>query len=161
MIQVNSNSITADNTNILNGRKFMISDALATKIFKMCLAEEAGVSFAVDFNGQGLEPNPTPAMPKQSKPSKVATKYSIEESTVDGKKVYRIKTGIFSKARTARKIANQHIKDLPGIYTGEFSFEKDGKEQTFKGWYFKNKKTAEAALATLPTHITPEELMKA
>lgn len=119
----------------------------------------------VDYSTNGLESNGnispanTPAMPKNAnaKAKTIKTKYEVFEDEVDGKKVYRIKSGAYTAFKGgsyARKAINAKIKELADIITGTFKYtDKDGVEHEYSGWYYTNKKTADKMLKVLPESV--------
>lgn len=124
----------------------------------------------INYNTQGLESSvATPAMPKKIN-GNVRTHYKMIESELDGKKVYRIKSGVFWKPGdkktgkkgkgdyVGRQISNAFIKALDGVLTGKFSWTDDnGTDHEYTGWYFTSKKKAQDAMKTLPFEITKEQ----
>lgn len=118
----------------------------------------------VDYSTVGIEstsgaPASTPATPQSAntKAKTIKTKYEVLEDEVDGKKVYRIKSGAYTSFKGgsyARKAINEAIKALKGINTGDFKYTtKDGVEHECKGWYFTTKKDADKALKSLPLAV--------
>ena len=148
-----------DNILTLNGVTFRLSDSEAVKIV------ETLKGFAESYN-------PTPVS-KDTAEKKVAPKKGLTGLEYHIKKYgkyYCISRGTpktTSKGReylknggwtTAEKrCINTAIKSLPDIKTIDVPMENG---RSFKAWGFSTKKAAEAAMATLPTSFTAEEVAK-
>ena len=154
MNQFISNPV-ADNTVVINGASFKVTDDVAMKILTLCTGQNIGnISQSTNIAS-------TPQAPVKTK--YVATKdfnpqYEIKEQVAtDGTKLFCIsrKNGW---TRAEKSCMNNAIKSLKGIKEIEVSYEKDGKTRSYKAWGYGTKATAQKHLAELPTVFTPEQL---
>ncbi len=72
--------------------------------------------------------------------------------------IYTIRTGIYSKLRSARNVANSYIKALDNIQTIEVEMTGDKAGQSYKAWGYKTKSAAEKAIKSLPKILKAEEI---
>lgn len=153
MLNLTQNTnLVADNTVVLNGgqMQFNLTDAQMTELVKFLRQMGQGVSSVV------ASPVSTPVAEKKPYEYKkdMDPKWTIEK--IDG--LFCIKSGLYYKERTAKAVANSHIKALDGIKTIDVK-RADGKG-SYKAWGFKTKKAAEEAVAKLPKLLTVDELQK-
>lgn len=156
-------------TAVINGTKIEgTMDEIAQLILiTQTVTQSAKANHKIDYNSEGIESSiPTPKMPSKSA-NKTKTNFSAVEDMLNGKKVWRIKSGIFWKPGNkklgikgkgdwlGRQISNSFIKSLAGVKTGTFSWTDDnGTEHEYSGWYFEKKTQAEKALKELPLYVT-------
>lgn len=148
MLNIGTKNVVADNVIVINGVEVARFDDVTTqKLLDI-------------VNGYK---NGTTTMPKvSSEPKKryeykkdIDPKWSVEK--IGG--LYVIKSGIFSKQRIAKTIANRYIKGLDGIETIKAEYS-DGSGKTYNAWGYKTKKKAEAMVEKLPKAISAEECNK-
>ena len=133
-----TNSVTVDNSIVINGVEFMVSDEVAEAIVTMCQTGKLSAPSRYEGNKR--------------------TKFAIEKiDGVNGKSFYRICNKMWrgENGNTAYSLGNEAIKALPKILTVELASSKGG---TFKAWGYTTEKAAKAALAKLPTEITAEAI---
>ena len=156
----------ADNTVVINGATFKVTDDVATKILNLCLGRDIEVCSQSEQKAAVQVQTKSDKDVKTAKTPYVATKefkpvYEIKEQTAtDGTKLFCIsrKNG-WTKAE--KKLMNDAIKALKGIKTIDVSYEKDGKTRTFKAWGYNTESTAKKHFKELPTVFTVEQLNNA
>lgn len=123
MIKMTNTGSEKDNTIVINGMEFMVSDAVALKIKALC---ENGISAQVG--------------------------YEVKEckDVVTGSKFYRVCEVKSWHTSAEHKKANELIKAVEGIKKYSFA-GKDGK--VFPGYGFAKKADAETAVKNLPTIV--------
>ena len=162
----------ADNTVVVNGAQFKVTDDVALKIMQLIGIGNVSQSSGVINHST---PVVTPVTPvTQSTPVEktpyVATKdftpkYKVEKHTgTDGTELYCIsRANGWTKAE--KNLINTAIKSLKGIKEIEVSAEftrKDGTKYngTFKAWGYNTESTAKKHLKELPTVFTVDQLNK-
>lgn len=164
MINMNqfTNNLVADNTVVVNGVTFKVTDDIALRVLKL-------ISDGIGSDSQTVSVSNTSntvsniKMNADTKTPYVATKdftpqYQIKEQTsTDGTKLFCIsrKNGW---TRSEKNLMNSAIKSLKGIKEIEVSYEKDGKTRTFKAWGYNTEATAKKHLKELPTVFTVAQL---
>jgi len=154
-----TNNVAKDNSIIVNGTEFMVSDKTAEAIMELI----NGKKLTAPQTAQTTE-RPKVNAAVETTCSDVKCKWAVEEVIANGKKFYRIVDGIFTYGRwfpsktnpneeirgrmnlEAHKIATETVKGLEGIK----SVEMDG---GWKAYGFTTKKSAEKALEKLPERI--------
>ena len=157
MINMTTFTNVADNTVVVNGATFKVTDDVAMNIMAL-------IQGGIDSNSRNTN-NPvtvnTPVAPVKTK--YVASKdfkpqYEIKEQTgTDGTQLFCIsrKNGW---TRAEKSLMNKAIKALKGIKEIEVSYEKDGKTRTFKAWGYNTKATAQKHIKELPTVFSVAQL---
>lgn len=144
----------ADNTVVINGAQFKVTDDVAMQILRLVTGIEPG-----------SQNNSAPSTSKTSdtKPAYKATKdftakYAIKEQTAtDGTKLFCIsRANGWTKSEKA--CMNNAIKALKGIREIEVSYEKDGVKRSFKAWGYNTEATAKKHLKELPTVFSVAQL---
>lgn len=148
MLNIGTKNVVADNVIVINGVEVARFDDVTTqKLLDI-------------VNGYK---NGTTTMPKVSSEPKKRYEYKkdIDPKWVVEKHegLYCIKSGIFSKQRIAKTIANRYIKELDGIETVKVPYS-DGSGKSYNAWGYKTKKKADAMVQKLPKAISAEECNK-
>lgn len=160
---INMNAFVAeevrDNTVIVNGATFKVTDSVALKIMSLIQGDEVKLDDSPVSEGQNK---------KASAPKKGLTgiQYHIKKhgntfcisrgvpyTTKNGRE--SLKNGGWTTAE--KRCINTAIKSLPNIKTVQVPMENG---RSFSAWGFSTKKAAEAAMKTLPTSFTAEEVAK-
>ena len=134
MLNIGTKNVVADNVIVINGVEVARFDDVTTqKLLDI-------------VNGYK---NGTTTMPKVSSEPKKRYEYKkdIDPKWVVEKHegLYCIKSGIFSKQRIAKTIANRYIKELDGIETVKVPYS-DGSGKSYNAWGYKTKKKADLLL---------------
>lgn len=144
MLNINSMNTVADNSIVINGQlvaKF--DDATTQKLLDVINGFK---------NGTTVAPVKTAEKKRYEYTKDIDPKWTVEK--VEG--LYCIKSGIYSKQRIAKAVANGYIKGLDGIETIKVQYQ-DGTPKTYNAWGYKTKKKAEEMVKTLPTVISAKE----
>lgn len=158
MTQFLKNAV-ADNTVVINGAQFKVTDDVAMKVLQLC----SGVIDEVSQNEVKSDSVTTQKSTKTEKTPYVATKdftpkYAIKEQTAtDGTKLFCISRAN-GWTRSEKSHMNNAIKALKGIKEINVSYEKDGKTRTYKAWGYNTESTAKKHLKELPTVFTVAQL---
>lgn len=150
----------ADNTVVINGAQFKVTDDIASQIIRLISGIDAK-SQTVSASKTNTITNTT----NTASESKTYTatkdftpKYAIKEQTAtDGTKLFCISRAN-GWTRSEKSLMNAAIKSLKGIKEIEVSYEKDGKTRTFKAWGYNTEATAKKHLKELPTVFTVAQL---
>lgn len=144
----------ADNTVVVNGAQFKVTDDVALKVLQLISG--------IESNSQTVSKtvvSKTTTEPKKYIAEKDFTpQYQIKELTsTDGTQLFCIsrKNGW---TRSEKSLMNGAIKALKGIKEIDVAYEKDGKTRTFKAWGYNTESTAKKHLKELPTVFTVAQL---
>lgn len=148
----------ADNTVVVNGASFKVTDEVALKVLQLISGIESKSQTVSSSDTSKASVSKT-----EDKTPYVATKdftpqYQIKEQTAtDGTQLFCIsrKNGW---TRSEKSLMNKAIKSLKGIKEIEVSYDKDGKTRTFKAWGYNTESTAKKHLKELPTVFTVAQL---
>lgn len=144
MLNINSMNTVADNSIAINGVEVArFNDADTEKLLSII----NGIK-----NGTTVAPVKTAEKKRYEYTKDIDPKWSVEK--IEG--LYCIKSGIYSKQRIAKAVANGYIKGLDGIETIKVQYQ-DGTPKTYNAWGYKTKKKAEEMVKTLPTVISAKE----
>ena len=162
----NNTTVVADNKVTFCGLEYLITDTEAEQLRDILngMVSTRGignVSQTVSVSNTNTR-NTTVVQSTEKTPYKAtkdfAPKYEIKEQTsVDGTKLFCIsrKNGW---TKSEKSLMNGAIKELKGIKEIEVSYEKDGKNRTFKAWGYNTESTAKKHLKELPTVFTVAQL---
>lgn len=145
----------ADNTVVINGAQFKVTDDVAMQILRLVSG--------IETKSQDVVKPSVSKTTAEPKAPYVATKdfsakYTIKEQTAtDGTTLFCIsRANGWTKAE--KSLMNTAIKNLKGIKEIEVSYEKDGKVRTFKAWGYNTEATAKKHLKDLPAIFTVAQL---
>jgi hypothetical protein len=145
----------ADNTVVINGAQFKVTDEVAMQVLRLVSG--------IETKSQTTVAPSTSKTTSESKAPYVATKdftpkYTIKEQTAtDGTTLFCIsRANGWTKAE--KSLMNTAIKNLKGIKEIEVSYEKDGVKRSFKAWGYNTEATAKKHLKELPEIFTVAQL---
>lgn len=149
-----------DNTVVINGASFKVTDEVALKIIALIKGDE------VKLDHSPVSESKTKKTDTPVKKGLTGLEYHIKKydkyfcisrgtpyTTKNGREA--LKNGGWTTAE--KRCINTAIKSLEGIKTVDVPMENG---RSFKAWGFSTKKAAEAAMKTLPTSFTAEEVAK-
>lgn len=162
MIKMTQFTGVADNTIIINGAQFMVTDEVAMQVLQLV----SGGIVSTSQSGYKAVSAPVAEVATKTEKAKkpyVATKdfvpqYQVKElEGTDGTKLFCIsrKNGW---TRAEKSLMNGAIKALKGIKEIDVQYEKDGKTRTFKAWGYNTEATAKKHMKELPTVFTVAQL---
>lgn len=150
----------ADNTVVINGAQFKVTDDIASQIIRLISGIDAK-SQTVSASKTNTITNTTNTVSESktyTATKDFTPKYAIKEQTAtDGTKLFCISRAN-GWTRSEKSLMNAAIKSLKGIKEIEVSYEKDGKTRTFKAWGYNTEATAKKHLKELPTVFTVAQL---
>jgi len=150
----------ADNTVVINGAQFKVTDDIASQIIRLISGIDAK-SQTVSASKTNTTTNTTNTVSESktyTATKDFTPKYAIKEQTAtDGTKLFCISRAN-GWTRSEKSLMNAAIKSLKGIKEIEVSYEKDGKTRTFKAWGYNTEATAKKHLKELPTVFTVAQL---
>lgn len=158
------NNTIAENTVVVNGVSFKVTDDVALRVLKVISDNNiGGVSQTVNSSSTNTpQVSQTTTTTVEKTPYRAtkdfAPKYEIKEQTsVDGTQLFCIsrKNGW---TKSEKSLMNKAIKELKGIKEIEVSYEKDGVKRTFKAWGYNTEATAKKHIKELPTVFTVAQL---
>lgn len=149
-----------DNTVVINGASFKVTDEVALKILALIKGDEVKLDHS-------------PVSEKQNKKASAPVKKGLTNVQYHIKKhgnTFCISRGVPYTTKNGReslknggwttaekRCINTAIKSLEGIKTVKVPMENG---RSFSAWGFSTKKAAEAAMKTLPTSFSAEEVAK-
>ena len=128
MIKLNNVNAVADNTIAINGVVVAkLDDTNAQRLLSIIKGLESGA--------------PITSATKSAEKTRYEYKKDLDPKWTVEKAggLYVIKSGIYSKQRIAKTIANRYIKALDGIETVKVEYS-DGSGKTYNAWGYKTKK---------------------
>ena len=161
---INMNAFVAeevrDNTVVVNGASFKVTDTVALKIMSLIQGETVSNTTPSPVSKDTAEKKVAPKKGLtgiQYHIKKYGSTFCISRGTPYTTKNGReaLKNGGWTTAE--KRCINTAIKSLPNIKTVQVPMENG---RSFSAWGFSTKKAAEAAMKTLPTSFTAEEVAK-
>lgn len=154
----------ADNTVVVNGAQFKVTDDVALKIMQLIKGiEDKSQTVTTSSTSQTVSTKTTEEKTPYVAKKDFAPKFKItEQISTDGTKLFCISRDN-GWTKTEKNLMNKSIKALKNIteieVEGDFK-KKDGTtyKGTFKAWGYKTKATAEKYLKELPTVFTVAQL---
>lgn len=157
-----TNFTVSDNTIVVNGTTFKVSDTVATKIMQLIL----GIGQTASTTDTVVEqPTTFTTVDTVAKKEKAVNHYSgkdlnlkfevTKRISTDGKRYFCINRKC-GWTKVEKTMVNDTIKALDGIITIKVPKENNG--GTYTAWGFKTKKEALEKMATLPLVIKKEDI---